>query len=87
MIGPRIPRNRSLNPRARQALELLAGDERGATETLLLAHGFTLRMLVGLIRAGLATAERETMKAAARPIEIVRVRITTAGRQGHVPDA
>jgi broad specificity phosphatase PhoE len=81
MTGPQIPRNRSLNPRARRALELLAGDQRGATEALLLAHGFTLRMLVGLIRAGLATAEREMMKAGAKPSELVRVRITDDGRK------
>jgi hypothetical protein len=34
-----------------------------------------------LIRAGLATAERETMNAGAGPVEAVRLRITAAGRK------
>jgi hypothetical protein len=37
-------------------------------------------MVGGLVRAGLATAERETMKAGGKTIEIVRIRITGAGR-------
>jgi hypothetical protein len=53
----------------------------GATEALLVrAHGFSGDMIAGLVRAGLATAERESMKAGAKPVEIVRVRITDAGR-------
>ena len=38
-------------------------------------------MVAGLVRAGLATAERETMKAGAKPVEVVRFQITTAGRK------
>jgi hypothetical protein len=38
-------------------------------------------MLAGLVRAGLATAERETMKAGAKPIDVVRLQITAAGRK------
>jgi hypothetical protein len=37
-------------------------------------------MIAGLVRAGLATAERETMKNGAKPVEVVRLRITAAGR-------
>jgi hypothetical protein len=44
------------------------------------AHGFDSDMIAGLVRAGLATAERETMKAGAKPVEVVRLRITAAGR-------
>jgi hypothetical protein len=40
---------------ARRALELLASNPQGATEELLLAHGFSRRMLVGFLRSGLAT--------------------------------
>jgi len=38
-------------------------------------------MLVGLVRAGLATAEREVIKTGGKTIEVVRVRITAAGRK------
>jgi len=38
-------------------------------------------MLAGLVRAGLATAEREVIKTGGKTIEVVRVRITAAGRR------
>jgi hypothetical protein len=38
-------------------------------------------MIAGLVRTGLATAERETIKARGKTIEVVRVRITEAGRK------
>jgi hypothetical protein len=61
---------------------MLAGDPRGATEDLLvLAHGFDGDMIAGLVRTGLATAKRESMKAGAKRVEVVRVRITAAGRR------
>jgi hypothetical protein len=79
------PRKRRLSPQPRRAielLELLSSSPHGATEALLVrAHGFNSDMVTGLVRAGLATAERETMKAGAKPIEIVRVRITDNGRK------
>jgi hypothetical protein len=74
-------RKSRLTPKARSALELLAVDRRGLTETLLRTYGFTLRMLAGLIRAGLATAQRQTAKAGGQAIKVIRVRITEAGRQ------
>jgi hypothetical protein len=70
-----------LTPKARSALELLAVDRRGLTETLLRTYGFTLRMLAGLIRAGLATAQRQTVKAGGQAIKVIRIRITEAGRR------
>jgi hypothetical protein len=45
----------------RRALKLLTGSTDGCTEAILLAHGFTVDMLAGLIRAGLATAQAERM--------------------------
>jgi len=74
-------RHARLTPKARWALELLTVDQRGLTETLLRTYGFTLRMLAGLIRAGLATAQRQTVKASGQTIKVVRIRITDAGRQ------
>jgi hypothetical protein len=41
------------------------------------AHGFTIDMLVELVRAGLATATSERVVAGGRTIEVARVRIDT----------
>jgi hypothetical protein len=67
----------------RQALEILSGaGPRGYTTLLAqLAQGFTNDMLAGLVRDGLATATPETVSAAGRAIEVIRVRITDAGRR------
>jgi hypothetical protein len=46
----------------------------------LLAHGFTTDLLVDLVHEGLVTATPETVHAGKRPIEVVRVQITDAGR-------
>jgi hypothetical protein len=54
---------------------------RRATEALLVrVDGFDSDMVAGLVRAGLATAESETMKAGVKPIEVIRLRITAAGQ-------
>jgi hypothetical protein len=79
------PQKGRLSPQPRRAielLELLSSSPHGATETLLVrAHGFNSDMISGLVHDGLATAQRETMKAGAKPIEVVRVRITDNGRK------
>ena len=76
---------RRLSPQPRRTLELLgllATSPHGATEALLVrVHGFDSDMVAGLVRAGLATAERETTKAGAKPVEVVRLRITADGRK------
>jgi hypothetical protein len=64
----------------RRALVLLAGDERGATEALMLTHGFKREMLARLVLAGLATVVTETMRAGAATIKVERYRITDDGR-------
>jgi hypothetical protein len=64
----------------RRALRLLTAAPNGATGAIMLAHGFTIEMLTVLVREGLATATPETVHAVKRPIEVVRVRITDAGR-------
>jgi putative SOS response-associated peptidase YedK len=77
-----LPHRPRLTPEQREALELLASDPQGATEELLvLAHGFDGDMIAGLVRSGLAMARRENMKAGGRAIEVVRIRITGAGRK------
>jgi hypothetical protein len=68
-------------PDRRRALELLAGSRDGVTETLMLAHGFRAELLAGLCIAGLATATPERMIASGRKAEIVRLKVTEAGRR------
>ena len=78
-------RKRRLNPQPRRTLELLkllASSPHGATEALLVrVHGFDGGMVAGLLHAELATAERETIKAGAKAVEVVRLQITAAGRK------
>jgi hypothetical protein len=56
-------------------------EHRCALELLVLGHGPSRRMLAGLVRRGLAAAKHEVMKAGGKAIEVVRVRITAAGRR------
>ena len=70
-----------MTPEQRRALEMLADNPPGLTESMLMAHGFTIGMLAGLVLAGLATATSSTVQAGRRNIEVVRVRITNAGIQ------
>jgi hypothetical protein len=74
-------RKSRLSADQRRALGLLAGSSHGCTEAILLAHGFTIEMLIVLVRDGFATATPEIVHAGRRPIEVVRVGITDAGRQ------
>ena len=79
MRGPH--RYRRPNPDRRRALELLAGSRDGYTKAILRAHGFSMDMMVELVKAGLATTKRERMVADGRQTDVVRVRITDAGRR------
>ena len=65
----------------RRLLELLAASGDGCTEAILLAHGFALDLIHGIVSAGLATATAEHTFAAGRAIEFTRVRITEARRR------
>jgi hypothetical protein len=78
--GEATSRKRRLSGEARRALELL-GVQDGITEALMLAHGFTDRMLVRLARAGLITIRHEVIKADGKTIDVGRVWITEAGRR------
>jgi hypothetical protein len=63
-------------------LELLAGSPHGATEELLIyGHGFSRRMLAGLLTAGLTTVQRRVIMAGDTPVEVGKVMITAAGRR------
>ena len=74
-----------LSPQPRRALELLkllTSSPHGATKKLLVVvHGFDTDMIAGLVRTGLATAERESVNARGKTIEVIRVRITDAGQR------
>jgi hypothetical protein len=68
----------------RRVLALLASSADGSTEAMLLAHGFSIQLLVEVVRAGLAIASSERVRAGNREIEVARVRITAAGREALV---
>ena len=74
-------RYRRPNTDRRRALELLAGSREGCSKAMMRAHGFSIDMLVELVKAGLATTKRERMVADGRQTDVVRVRITDAGRR------
>ena len=63
----------------RRLLELLAAAEEGCTEALLLGHGFAFATLFNAVKAGLASAQAESMHASGQPVEIMR--ITDSGRR------
>ena len=65
----------------RRALELLEASIDGCTETIMLAYGFKTELLVELVNAGLATASIEGTVAGRRRVEVIRMRITAAGRR------
>ena len=71
---------RRLSPKAHRALEMLARRPVGVTERLILARGFSRRMLLGLIRQRLATLTYEKAQTRGRIIEIGKMQITAAGR-------
>jgi hypothetical protein len=68
-------------PDRRRALELLASCRDGCTEAIMLAHGFTIPLMVELVRAGLASAQAERVRAGSKTIEVARMRINEAGRR------
>jgi hypothetical protein len=76
-----LPRKRRLGLRAREALKLLASGPHGATEAFMHAQGFSLRMLVGLVRGRLATIRNVSLKADGEKVAVTRITITDAGRK------
>ena len=68
-------------PDRRRAPELLAASRDGANEAIMMAHGFTVPLMVELVRAGLATATAERVVAGGHAFEVARVRITDARRR------
>jgi hypothetical protein len=65
-----------------RALKLLARSGHGVNEELLIrGHGFSRGVLSSLIRRRLAVTSREVVMAGDRAIEVLRIRITPAGRR------
>ena len=58
----------------------MAGAPLGATEAMMLAHGFTDKMLARLVHDGLATASPGSVHAGGRSMKVTWLRITDAGR-------
>jgi len=83
MPHPHRRRHRGPKPDRRRALELLAAAHDGATEAIVRAHGFSVRQIVDLVRAGLVTAhsQRVVGGGGGRAIEVARMRIMEAERQ------
>jgi hypothetical protein len=78
---PTPSRKRRANTARRRALELLDASREGCTEAVMLAHGFTVDMLIELVTARLATDQTERKVVGGRRVEVIRFRITEAGRQ------
>jgi hypothetical protein len=77
------PRKRRLSAQRCRALGMLADAGRnGVTAAIMLANGFKTQMLAHLDREGLATAMiAERVRDGGKMIEVVRFRITDAGRR------
>jgi hypothetical protein len=72
---------RSSEADQRRALELLASCRDGCTETIMLAHGFTVEQMAKLVRAGPATATAQRVVAGAHIIDVVTLRLPRPGRR------
>jgi hypothetical protein len=74
------PMNKKLAQDQREALGMLAASLRGRIESVMEAHGVAIGTLRGLIRAGLATADRGPAYFNRGAIVTI-LQITEAGRQ------
>jgi hypothetical protein len=78
----------SLTAEQRRALAKLANAGLdGASQTVLMAHGFCASMIVGLVNHELATVRHEKVRAGSRLIDVSKVRITAAGRKALFAEA
>jgi hypothetical protein len=82
---PPAPSTRRLSAEGRRALEMLAtSGPTGATEAIMLAHGFSAALLAGLTRSGLVVVTIGTVRAGERMVKVRRLSITEAGRRALV---
>jgi hypothetical protein len=79
---PLPTRKHELGAERLYALEVLADAGLwGCTSAMLLAYGLPVSMLADLVRDGLATARRETLRMGDRQIRAPRIWITDAGQR------
>jgi hypothetical protein len=79
---PLPARKHDLSAERLYALEVLADAGLwGCTAAMLLAYGCPVSMLANLVRDGLATARRETLRMGNRQIRAPRIWITDAGHR------
>jgi hypothetical protein len=64
----------------RRALAVLASSPDGCTEAIMLAHGFTVELLIDLVQEDLASVFSER-RDGRNEVEVIRFKITEAGRQ------
>jgi hypothetical protein len=77
----------SLTTEQRRALAVLArAGLNGTSQTSLMAHGFCISMIAGLIKRGYATLAREKVRAGSRSVTVGSVRITAAGRDALIAE-
>jgi hypothetical protein len=74
-----VARPLMLSLEQRRALAMLATSGHGATQPFLVAHGFGGAMITGLVNRGLSIMTLEKIRGG--KIEVVKVRITVAGRE------
>jgi hypothetical protein len=70
-----------LSDEERRALQVLARSPNGCTEALMMAYGFELAFLGKLVFDGLALATPHDTRAGSKPMIVVRMTITAAGRK------
>ena len=71
-----------LSPQWRRALEILAdAGLSGVTDAELMAQGFSAEMMASPVLSGRTVATVGAENGSGRPIKIVRMRITDAGRK------
>jgi hypothetical protein len=67
-------------PSHHRSLELLADAGRdGVADGLMIANGVTVEQMVALVRAGLATATAQRIRAGGKAMEVATLRITDVG--------
>jgi len=77
-----VVRPMMLSPEQRRALAMLAtGGHNGETQPFLVAHGFSGAMITELVNRSMLIMTLEKIRAGGKMIEVVKVRITEAGRE------
>jgi hypothetical protein len=72
----------SLTAEQRRALAVLtSAGHNGTSQALLMAHGFSVSMIAGLVNRGLASLTREKVWAGSKLVEAGQARITVAGSE------